>query len=62
MRLFIGIHFPEDIIDRINLLQGELRSKIKGGRFPVRENMHLTLQFLGETLLFIVKSCWSRGG
>lgn len=49
MRLFVGIHFPEDIVDQITALQGELRRKINGGRFPGRENIHLTLQFLGET-------------
>lgn len=48
MRLFIGIEFPPEIIDGLCSLQDELRGLIKSGRFPVRENLHLTLQFLSE--------------
>jgi len=49
MRLFVGIEFPESIIDSLSSLQNEIRTMIRSGRFPARENLHLTLQFLGET-------------
>lgn len=49
MRLFIGIEFPPAIVDALFALQGELRKLVQKGRFPAKENLHLTLQFLGET-------------
>ena len=48
MRLFIGIEFPPDIVDGLCFLQGSLRSLTRAGRFPDRDNLHLTLHFLGE--------------
>ena len=49
MRLFIGIEFPRKIVDDLCSLQCDLRAMIQRGRFTARENLHLTLQFLGET-------------
>lgn len=50
MRLFIGIEPPENIIAELYSLQNQLRKKVRRGRFPSKDNLHLTLQFLGETL------------
>ncbi|GMA98647.1 RNA 2',3'-cyclic phosphodiesterase [Pelosinus sp. IPA-1] len=49
MRLFIGIELPENIIAELHSLQNLLRKKVRRGRFPSKDNLHLTLQFLGET-------------
>ncbi|AIF49647.1 RNA 2',3'-cyclic phosphodiesterase [Pelosinus sp. UFO1] len=49
MRLFIGIELPEQIIAELHSLQNLLRKKVRRGRFPSKHNLHLTLQFLGET-------------
>jgi 2'-5' RNA ligase len=49
MRLFIGIELPENIIAELYSLQNQLRRKVRRGRFPSKDNLHLTLQFLGET-------------
>ncbi len=45
----MGIEFQESVIDRLYSLQNEIRKVVGKGRFPSRENLHLTLQFLGET-------------
>ena len=47
MRLFIAINFDEDTKDRITAVQDRLRKAAKGN-FSQRENLHLTLAFLGE--------------
>ena len=49
MKLFIGIEFQPDILDELSSLQNKLREKLRTARFPARDNLHLTLQFLGET-------------
>lgn len=49
MRLFVGIELPENIIAELYSLQNYLRKKVRKGRFPTKDNLHLTLQFLGET-------------
>lgn len=48
VRIFLGIEFPEEIIDELMLVQSQMRSETRYGRFVSRENLHLTLQFLGE--------------
>ncbi|HWR42142.1 RNA 2',3'-cyclic phosphodiesterase [Sporomusa sp.] len=48
MRLFVGIEFPGEIVDELLKVQNQIRSHAKRGRFVTRENLHLTLQFLGE--------------
>jgi len=49
MRLFIGIEFQQDILERLYFLQNELRNHMRSGRFPDKDNLHLTLQFFGDT-------------
>ena len=49
MRLFIGVDFPSMVVDELCSLQNKIRSLVRGGRFPARDNLHLTLHFLGET-------------
>ncbi|MGF1624547.1 MAG: RNA 2',3'-cyclic phosphodiesterase [Alphaproteobacteria bacterium] len=44
MRLFVGIGMPPAIQDRLH----RLRSAIPGARWIDRENLHLTLRFIGE--------------
>lgn len=48
MRLFIGIEFPEEIINELMKIQNQISHEAKRGRFVAKENLHLTLQFLGE--------------
>ena len=45
MRLFIGIGLPESIADRLAMTAGG----VPGARWIPRENLHLTLRFLGDT-------------
>ena len=49
MRLFIGVDFPKRVVDELCSLQNTIRDLVRGGRFPAPDNLHLTLQFLGET-------------
>ncbi len=44
MRLFVGIDLPDPIKDRLLLLQGG----IEGTRWQRRDQLHLTLRFIGE--------------
>lgn len=48
MRLFVGIEFPNNIIMELLKIQKLIRSQATRGRFVAGENLHLTLQFLGE--------------
>ena len=48
MRLFLAVSFPPDVLTWITALQDDLRSHAQRGNFTRRENMHLTLHFLGE--------------
>lgn len=48
MRLFVGIKFPEDVVDELLKVQNQISGQAKHGRFVARANLHLTLQFLGE--------------
>ena len=48
MRLFIAIRFENKILDALTRFQGELKKQGVTGRFTPRENMHLTLAFIGE--------------
>lgn len=48
MRLFIAICFDEDLLDSLVEIQEDLmRCGVKGNYTP-RENLHMTLAFLGE--------------
>ncbi len=48
MRLFIAILFDEATLDAIASYRDRLHDVSLEGRFPPRENLHLTLEFLGE--------------
>lgn len=47
MRLFIAVNFDEQTKDKIVSVQNRLREHGKGN-FSFRENLHLTLVFIGE--------------
>ncbi|RRR77032.1 MAG: RNA 2',3'-cyclic phosphodiesterase [Candidatus Viridilinea halotolerans] len=49
MRLFIALELPSAIRDELVSVQERMRSTAPPVRWVVPENMHLTLQFLGET-------------
>ena len=49
MRLFIAISFTEPIIRSLTRAQDELRLYDKYANYSRRENLHLTLAFIGET-------------
>ncbi len=45
MRLFVAIDFPDEIKDRVSALKAEIPT----ARWVSRDQMHLTLFFIGET-------------
>lgn len=49
MRLFTAILFDEETKDKIYNIEDKLRSVSKKGGFTDKENLHLTLNFIGET-------------
>lgn len=60
MRLFISINFNEDICDRIYETICGIKEIARKGHFSRKENLHVTLAFLGEVNpneLDKVKSC-----
>ena len=48
MRLFVAIEFDDRIKDELCMIQKRLRMQGMKGRYTTRENMHLTLAFIGE--------------
>jgi len=48
MRLFIAIEIPEDIKEYFSKIQGEININSNKIRFIKKEQIHLTLKFLGE--------------
>jgi len=46
MRLFIAVEIPDDARDKIAKLQGDIPRE--GLKFVEKENLHMTLAFLGE--------------
>jgi len=49
IRCFIGIKFPNEIVEEVKKVQRELEKKnLFYGKFTEPENLHLTLKFLGE--------------
>ena len=48
MRLFIAIAFPDKIKDRLKAGMDDLRRQGVRASWSRRENLHLTLEFLGE--------------
>lgn len=49
MRLFTAILFDEEIKEKIFRIEERLRLEAKKGSFTARDNLHLTLTFIGET-------------
>lgn len=47
-RLFIGITFSDEVADALVANQASLAPHLRFGRMSARENLHLTLAFLGE--------------
>ena len=48
IRCFVAIEIPEAIQTRLVSVQEELREHIRGASWVKRENIHLTLKFLGD--------------
>ena len=48
MRLFIAIQFDEHIIRELCRYQADLKSEGVSGNYSRRENLHITLAFIGE--------------
>ncbi|MCR5420361.1 MAG: RNA 2',3'-cyclic phosphodiesterase [Lachnospiraceae bacterium] len=48
MRLFVAVELNERIKDELCYVQKRLENQGVKGRFTLRENMHLTLAFIGE--------------
>lgn len=51
MRLFVGIDFPEEVKNKIYQLVAKLQKKYPEIKWEKRENLHLTLKFLGNIKL-----------
>lgn len=49
MRLFYAILLPDELLDALCAVQDALRAGMVRANFSRRENLHLTLAFLGET-------------
>ena len=48
MRLFIAVNIPVEIKENLSLLTKRLKYKISDVKWIQKENLHLTLKFLGE--------------
>ena len=48
MRLFIAIRLDDNMIGALTAVQDALRARRVGGNYTKRENLHLTLAFIGE--------------
>ena len=49
MRLFVAINFSDEVKDALCETIADLRDAARRGRYTARENLHLTLAFIGET-------------
>lgn len=49
MRLFIAVHFSDEVRGLLAETIGRLRAQVLSGNFTRPENLHLTLAFIGET-------------
>ncbi|MGB8601474.1 MAG: RNA 2',3'-cyclic phosphodiesterase, partial [Rhizomicrobium sp.] len=45
MRLFVGLSLPQDVADAVLALEGG----VPGARWQHREQLHMTIRFIGET-------------
>lgn len=48
MRLFIAVNLAEELKDYLHEQQERMKEFCQGGNFSRRENLHLTVKFLGE--------------
>ncbi len=48
MRLFIALNFDEDVVKELTGVQEKLRNIGIGGNYTKKENLHLTLAFIGD--------------
>ncbi len=48
MRLFIAIQFEENVLDALTAFQSGLKSQGVAGNYTRRENLHITLAFIGD--------------
>lgn len=48
MRTFIAVEFDKPVRDGISQLQEHIKQDCKRGNFTAKENLHLTIRFLGE--------------
>ena len=48
MRLFIAVKLGEEMLGAVLNMQSQLRRAGVGGNYTKRENLHLTLAFIGE--------------
>ena len=48
MRLFIAICFEENMLDALGEIQDDLMRGGVNGNYTSRENLHMTLAFIGE--------------
>lgn len=61
MRLFTAIMFEEDLKTSLYKVTERLRSETMGGSFTHKDNLHLTINFIGETdRVELVKQIMSR--
>jgi len=49
MRLFVALPFPEDVKNRLMKTGQELLASCRSANLTKKENLHLTLAFIGET-------------
>ena len=48
MRLFIAIQFEDKILDALTDFQDDLKAQGVTGNYTKRENLHITLAFIGD--------------
>ena len=48
MRLFIAVQFNDEILNTLSGLQDDLCEQGMKGHYSSRENLHLTLAFIGD--------------
>jgi len=48
MRLFVGVDLPGDVKDALSALVERLRAEARDAKWVPRDNLHLTMSFLGE--------------
>ena len=49
MRLFIAVQFSDEILNALVGTMHDLKQQGLGGKYTPKQNLHLTLAFLGET-------------